>query len=222
MATKRKPKSPPAPYKPTPCKTTRLANPAVLTTSCIPILEQELGYAPLTFSQTAKRFRGVTRYELVGSYQQRATARDEYLVHPLTDSTADRYWAAVTLDFQYSDPNHDLVSIQIVVFKGDAFGPKQPMLRAEWHCSPADLQAPHAQPHWHAYTSEEPAPFSFGEPVPFEAPTGSSREPLSFHFAMASKWQTDGPGAHTLCLSDSTMLVKWLSGCLKYIRSQLQ
>jgi len=185
-------------------------------------LEQELGYGPLQFAATAKQPRGVTRYELVGTNQQRVAARDEYLVHPLTDFTVDRYWAAVALDFQFSDPNHDLISVQIIVFKGDAFSPKQPMLRAEWHCSPTDLQAHHAQPHWHAYTSEVPVSPSFDAAIPFGAPPVEQRaDALRFHFAMASRWQTEGPDAHTFALPDSKTLAKWLEGCMKYIRSQL-
>lgn len=187
-------------------------------------MQEQFGYSPLRFAVGERRVRGITRYELVGPLQQRADARERYFVHPLPGMAPQRHWAAVALDFQYADPVHNLTSAQIIVFRGDPYGDKLPLFRAEWHCSPSDLTAPHAQPHWHVYPllEEIPTP-TFGEPEVMDFP-GDRRsvvsQALDFHFAMSSSWHTDGADAHRHRIANSAMLANWLKGCLQYIRGE--
>lgn len=210
--------------RPPETSTVGLPNPASLTNTCIPVMEEQFGYSPLRFAVGEQRVRGITRYELVGSFQQRAIARDRYLIHPLPGTALERHWAAVALDFQYIDPVHNLTSAQIIVFKGDPFGDKLPLFRAEWHCSPSDLSAPHAQPHWHVYSVfEETAKATFGETRTLDFPGDLHRvvlRTLDFHFAMSSSWHTNGADAHRHAIANSAALTNWLQGCLQYIRGE--
>lgn len=202
-----------------------LKNPQLLTNACLSILEDQFGYSPLSFTPGEPRARAVTRYELVGGLQQVARARETYRVHPLPSNAAERYWGAVALDFQYADPGYDLISAQIVVFRGDPHAEKLPVFRAEWHCSPSDLKASHAQPHWHVYRSADAQVSSvFLEERPPEFPARAVPPPdtVNFHFAMSSLWQTNGTASHTHALGTLTALRNWLHGCLEYIRSELK
>jgi hypothetical protein len=148
-----------------------------------------------------------------------------YLVHPLRIPTADQYWAAFALEFHYTDPAYDLINVQIVVFRGDPFGDKRPLFRAEWHCSEADLAASHAQPHWHIYAINEPRTTEiFGERSAAQF-TGldirGARDVVDFHFAMSAAWDAKGVDAHRAPIADSATLTRWFEGCLQYIRSEL-
>ncbi len=207
----------------------KVADPTTVLRACLPVLKAQFDTDALGFAH-APLARRVSRYELQGPAQQTATARDKYAIHLLCSGACGLYWAAVVLDFKFVDPTHDLVNVEIVVFTGAAYGSKVPFLRAEWHCSPADLAERHAQPHWHAYVStpsrtethfaQEPvAEFRTNVTPSEEQETVAS---IPFHFAMSSSWQKGDQHAHREPVATVLALQNWLNGCLYYIRSQLQ
>ena len=212
-------------------RTDGLPNPTVISDLCLPVLRLQLANEQLGF-KPEPRSRTVSSYRLVGSGQQFATARETYPVHLFrTGNRSALYWAAVALDFRYTDPKYELVNVQIILFSGDARQQKVPMLRAEWHCSTEILEAPNAQPHWHVYTEPWPeADLGFaGRVVTNFARATEQHDTVTenyrgvpFHFAMSAQWHRMGDDAHRIKVSDAQSLIKWLSGCLTYIRGQLQ
>lgn len=207
-----------------------LSNPTLLSDLCLPVLRRQLANEQLGFKPEA-RSRAVSSYRLVGSRQQFATARETYPVHLFRAGRSALYWAAVALDFHYSDPKYELVNVQIIVFRGDARQRKVPLFRAEWHCSTEVLEAQNAQPHWHAYSESWPNDDpGFGERVvtyftPSKEQQGADTQDthsIPFHFAMSAQWDRLGDDAHRIKPENVQSLARWLSGCLSYIRTQLR
>jgi len=197
---------------------------------CLPALRKHFGQTALNFKAAARSTR-VTRYSLSGPGQQKATAREAYSILPLCRSPETIYWVGITVNFQFSDSTHQLVDAGIVIFKGGAFEEnKAPFLRAEWHCSDDQMQAIHAQPHWHVYHPPQQYPgagFAAGAPATF-APDDQANEEegpeaqlMSFHFAMSAEWQRGEENSHVGAITSPTALGDWLSGCLSYIVGQL-
>jgi hypothetical protein len=205
-----------------------VANPKSVLDFCLPVLKDHFHTENLGFT-FAPRARRVSRYELRGLGQQIGTARERYSLHLLSGGTGGLYWAAVVVEFRFVDPAYELINIEIVVFKGEAYEPKLPFFRAEWHCSPADLLERHAQPHWHVYIEQSPRSESaFDTEVVSEFRLDevtseiSEAQTVPFHFAMSSSWQEHGMDAHRQPVNTVLALQNWLNGCLGYIRSQLQ
>ena len=207
-----------------------IEKPETVLDVCLPALRKQFGQTTLGFKPTIRSAR-VTRYALSGTGQQRGTARDAYPILPLCETTKAIYWAGITVNFQFLDSSHQLVDAGIIIFEGDAFAEEKiPVLRAEWYCSDEQMQAIHAQPHWHVY---HPPPqyqgpgFSADSPATF-APDGQADEEVDreaqlmrFHFAMSAEWQRGGLNAHIGAITSASALGNWLSGCLSYIVGQL-
>jgi hypothetical protein len=205
-----------------------IAEPKVVLDACLPALRRQfdqrtLGFKPLT------RAERVTCYMLSGVNQQFGTAREVYAVHPLCQNVDAIYWAGITVNFQFINSSHHLVDAGIVVFEGNGFGVKVPLLRAEWHCSDEHMRARHAQPHWHAYYRPEPrasAVFTPESPINFaSAPEAAVNETaeaqaMQFHFAMSAAWQRGDTNGHVTSIESGKALEDWLCGCLSYIAGQ--
>jgi hypothetical protein len=215
-----------------PIGTKELQNPEVLANLCLPVLRQKLANQQIGF-KAEPRVRSLSSYKLCGRNQQFGEARENYPIHLFRAGVAELYWVAVTLEFRYTDPRYELVGAQIIVFSGNARQRKKPLLRAEWHCSREDLDAIHAQPHWHVYAEPwQPTGKPFGQKAltDFTAAEAqraednqSDAELLSvpFHFAMSSQWHIRGADSHRHEIPDVDSLQGWLSGCLAYIHSEL-
>ena len=157
-------------------------------------------------------------------------ARERYTILPLCKSVDAIYWAGITVDFQFLNSSNQLIDAGIIIFKGEGFAVKIPVLRAEWHCSDCYMQAIHAQPHWHVYhpqlqrlragfSPDAPKDFAPGEQV--EDKSGSEAQLMRFHFAMSAAWQRGDQDAHIAAITSATALGDWLCGCLSYIVGQL-
>ena len=194
-----------------------LPNPTVVSDLCLPILRRQLANEQLGFKSEA-RSRSVSSFRLVGREQQFASARETYPIHLFRAGRSALYWAAVVLDFRYTDPRYELVNVQIIVFRGDARQRKVPLFRAEWHCSREVLEAQNAQPHWHVYTeSWDTNNPDFGGRVVtdfargVEKKEGGANDPrgIPFHFARSSQWHRLG---NELIESKSATSSRSLSG----------
>ena len=197
---------------------------------CLPALRKQFGQTALGFKPAARSTR-VTRYSLSGPGQQKGTAREAYSILPLCRSIEAIYWAGITVNFQFSDSTHQLVDAGIVIFKGGAFEDnKAPFLRAEWHCSDDQMQAIHAQPHWHVYHPPQQylgpgfsgdTPSTFAPDDQADEEEDSEAQLMRFHFAMSAEWQRGELNAHVGAITSATALGDWLNGCLSYIVGQL-
>jgi hypothetical protein len=196
--------------------------------ACLPALRKQLGNS-LGFT-SADRTARVKRYAFTSANQQYGTARERYPILQLCQSVKEIYWAGITVDFQFLNLSYQLVDAGIIIFQGDGFGEKAPVLRAEWHCSDEHLQAVHAQPHWHVYPtpSGQIGPgFSPNSPRDFASDdqvkdvVDSKAQWKNFHFAMSAAWQCGDQKAHISAITSATALESWLCGCLSYIVGQL-
>jgi hypothetical protein len=175
-------------------------------------------------------------YALRGDRASRAkTKKYSYSVIPILRAPYGYFWLGGTLDLLYREGNYTIEQVSLVIFQGVATDEvKTPILRAEWDAIASDGRSKHAQPHWHVYSSplnntivlEYPKFSVETEVVDFSPEESTSltghvwERGDRFHFAMASKWHLDGVDAHQELLEQEKLL-KWLEGCVGYIRAQL-
>jgi hypothetical protein len=114
------------------------------------------------------------------------------------------FWGQVSIAFApVPKGQYVLASFNIRVFSGHARDDrKTPLFRAEWM---SGTTGP-GQPHWQL----------------FENRAADQAWPTAhrFHFAMCSAWH-DGGGAGAIEFDSKQQLARWISGCLKYIKSEL-
>jgi len=193
------------------------------------------------------KYLGLTKIELHGSEQYFLSGADviqiegdrNYKAIPFYISDFTKFWLAVALKVESRERKQYLTSISIVIFRGNFTDEKIPLLRAEWDCSSEIRNSPHAQPHWHVYSSRfrerEDGNLAL-ERVPEakdfdanEANLGLKEASLpklweegeKFHFAMAATWAKLGKGAHYEDV-EVAGVVRWIEGCISYILAQFQ
>lgn len=175
------------------------------------------------------------RYVFTSNNASQAELGDRaYYVIPFWRVGHRYYWLAASVDLAFQEKCY-LMSVSLVVFEGEATDNiKTPILRAEWDAIQESPQRAkqrstpvvHAQPHWHVYpTAAGTAEYAERAEPKFEADIQVFSFPQrhrakQFHFAMASQWHTNGMDSHALDLEVDSLL-RWLEGCLTYIRSQL-
>jgi len=209
-------------------------NPSEVTVPCLKVLRKLLSDNSIAFQETPLANSEV-KFGLTGSSIQ-AIARDKYSVFLLLSVSAELFWLGTTLVFKRELGRYRLLSISLVIFKGDSFDEKKtPLLRAEWDNPDPAIPTEHAQPHWHVYPrllirdSTNPPR---AEAVAFQSldlsvlDSTQSEDDLAwptsanFHYAMASTWQAEANGCQEK-LNELGRLLGWLNGCISYSRSQL-
>jgi len=179
--------------------------------------------------------------ELTGQGATIAEAKYRCQVIPiLVPIRRDILWLAVTLEMWSGTRGCYLMSAGLQVFEGQAQDDiKKPLIRGEWRCTPDDRTAEHAQPHWHIYPAtitevSEDSRAEFRLETEIQQFNAESRDLATigvrfrdwyrgehFHFAMASRWDTEGVESHKRDL-DAANLPDWLQGCVTYTLQQLQ
>lgn len=165
----------------------------------------------------------------------KGTARDKYSVFSLLQVGEELFWLGSYLQFKRELGRYTLLSIGLIIFKGDASDErKTALLRAEWDNQ--SVGTAHAQPHWHVYPRfpEKGAALEIvgkedGEGVEFTSEREETEDydlewPTSanFHYAMASRWHASPDTAsHQERLNDLDGLLNWIRGCVGYCRGQL-
>jgi len=215
---------------PTPSPSLRgIDRPEEVLKACLPTLRKRFSQETLGFTP-ADRTARIKRFALSGKDQKFGIARERYAIFPLCMKSDAIYWAGITVDFQFLISSYQLVDAGIVIFQGDAFADKVPVLRAEWHCSDDFMRAIHAQPHWHVYHPPKQSPakgFTADGPTDFDSAENddgaeaNGAELMSFHFAMSALWQRGETNAHVEAITSAMALNGWFNGCLSYIVSQL-
>jgi hypothetical protein len=146
----------------------------------------------------------------------------------------DGVYLETAIDYDWVQGRNYLTHVSLKLFFGPAPGAAALKFRAEW--DPRAQAHTHAQPHWNIDTQIDPEIMETQEdhppwvPEPISAPwvpvvqlahRNSPKIDLAhFHFAMSATWQT--PTAHhSAKIEDDDALVRWISGCISYIRDQL-
>jgi len=207
-----------------------------LVKACQNAIREAIGNQNLGFQEHSER-HGRCIYVLNSPFAGEAQDRYRHRVVPLAQSPHGWTWLGASIEFEFLRGLCYLSAVRLIVFEGTATDPrKAPMLRAEWEGIQPDSEISHAQPHWHAYPTRtideatrasglEPSVREFASPHATAAATESLadelRELRDFHLAMASRWHIDGIGAHQLPV-EADGLVKWLRGCLRYTREQIE
>ena len=207
--------------------------PNQVTTRVLKALREALGDNTIAFEEVSLA-RGEVRFELSGT-AIKATARDRYSVFPLLQLEAELFWLGAALIFVRELGNYRLKSIGLIVFKGDAIDERKTALfRAEW--DNPEPGTSHAQPHWHVYPriidgkvsaeevdrnlTDEPNSVDLGvETIADEDPEWKTAS--NFHYAMSSRWHSEGIGHHQENLSEIDNVVRWIKSCISYSREQL-
>lgn len=144
----------------------------------------------------------------------------------------DGVWLEVALDFKWLKSQCFVSHVSLKVYSGASPGSAALRFRGEWDHRMA--ARPHAQPHWNVEQQLD-TPANLGADAPWVS--DSSQAPWSetatapaelhpsvnlshFHFAMSASWQNDG-ASHSGSLADQDALVRWLTGCIAYIRDQV-
>ncbi len=206
---------------------------------CAQRIADAMGTHRIGFSR-APSARGHELLRLSGEGATTAQAERPYPVVLFLASGSRTYWLAVSLEFEYHLGAACLTSVSLVVFEGRATDEsKTPLIRAEWACGEQGAQGAHAQPHWHVYPGQLPvtvqptgadfeaAPRVQQFQLPATDPGSDTAVPSGwergdrFHFAMASRWHSEGRASHKVSLPDETALLEWLEGCLAYTRAEL-
>jgi len=149
---------------------------------------------------------------------------------------SEHRWLHIAIDLHFIARQLWRVNhVSIGLLEGDPSATqKEQLLRAEWqvHAKPDD--SGHAQPHWHVLRAAGSADLpNFSQVVEqesgFRAFLGQmvADEPGShdafghFHYAMMADWTGASPQGvrHVPC--DELAVVKWIDGCVRYIRHQL-
>lgn len=209
----------------------QVVDPQPLVDECKKALREVLHSSKIGFSPHFISGNGIV-YELLGEGVSKAEAKYPYHVLPfITSESGLFYWLAVTLEFQFCKGIYNFQEACFLVFEGTVGdNVKQGLLRAEWALR--DESTNHAQPHWHIYPSylykqvipffeeiEQVVDFTPGNPKQ-EEKEFEWQEGMRFHFAMSSRWNVNGIGAHTESLTEEG-LTKWLQGAIAYTRDQL-
>ena len=141
-------------------------------------------------------------------------------------------WLEIALDFKWLKSLCYVSHVSLKIYSGASPGSAALRFRGEWDHRLA--ARPHAQPHWNMEPQSD-ALADLGTDAPWvsessQAPWSESatappeRRPsvdLShFHFAMSATWQNDS-ASHSGSLTDQDALVRWLAGCIAYIRDQV-
>lgn len=146
----------------------------------------------------------------------------------------DGVYLETAIDYDWSQGRYYLTHVSLKLFFGPAPGASALKFRAEW--DPRSQAIPHAQPHWNIDTQIEPqiTQTQTGHPPWVPEPISAPWVPVDpltqrnstvidlshFHFAMSATWQS--PTAHhSAKIEDDDALVRWISGCISYIRDQL-
>lgn len=208
-----------------------------LIENCRQAVIHVLNYKNIGFEVTKGRSHSREIYWLNSDNISRAsTTRTTYHVVPFLalDDIGITYWLAIGIQFDFFKGYYRFHDTSIFIFEGTYNDEKKtPILRAEWGMSDDGL---HAQPHWHvypSYTNKVIAPFiSANAPVAADFVPGQGvghtgisddwdeKNLAKFHFAMGSFWHRNGPGAHVVDANEDG-LVRWIEGCLGYIKTQL-
>jgi hypothetical protein len=206
--------------------------PNKVTTPLLRVIRESLGDNNIGFDEVILA-KGDVKFQLSGT-AVKAMARDRYSVFPLLQREADLFWLGGSLIFARELANYRLKSVSLIVFKGDAIDEtKTALFRAEWD-SP-EPGTDHAQPHWHVYpqiidgksnVSEFDRYMKYESDLNDEPVTTLDADPArdtarNFHYAMASRWHTDGISYHQQGLTNVESVVKWIEGCIDYSRKQL-
>lgn len=208
-------------------------SPSEVTGPCLKVLRTLLKNPSIAFHETPQANNEV-KCGLTGSPVQ-AIARDKYSVFLLL-SAAELFWLGTTLVFKRELGRYHLMSASLVIFKGDTFDEKTPLLRAEWDNPDPTTTIEHAQPHWHVYPrfiNRDWTNSQMVDTVTFQSfdltaagATHSDVEDLAwptsanFHYAMASTWHSEANGCQEK-LNELSRLLGWLTGCISYSRNQL-
>ena len=222
---------------PSPPKVT-VENYAPLAMACMRVIEKILG---LKLKLAERRATGNrTICEFTGVEARKAEAKYTYSVVPFLQLGLRQFWLAVALEFEFHQGVYDLANVSMLVFEGEAYDErKSALMRAEWDCNQPKTPPAHAQPHWHIYPSrlskqieEDRAEFGEkSEAVAFvpevDGVDSNSERNLKwdraerFHFAMSARWANEGNESHVAEMTSGGLL-KWLEGCLRYIRSEFE
>lgn len=208
-------------------------DPSEVTLPCLKVLRALLRDNSVAFQETPLANNEV-KFGLTGSSVQ-AIARDKYSVFLLLSVRAELFWLGTTLIFRRELGRYRLLSVSLVIFKGDSFDEKKtPLLRAEWDNPDPASTTEHAQPHWHVYPrlinrgSSNPQVVEVGvfQSLLSNTDVAHSEDDLdwptsaNFHYAMASTWQAEANGCQEK-LNELRRLLGWLNGCITYSRNQL-
>ncbi|HYP38988.1 MAG TPA: hypothetical protein VEX13_01385 [Chloroflexia bacterium] len=200
---------------------------------CRDAISRVLNQPQLDFSPVKYGRRTQVRLNGIGS--SLAFAREQYNVVFFLKTRRVDYWLAASLEFD-SPPGMSishLVQVSLLVFEGLVTDEqKRPVLRAEWDCKGDYLRSPHAQPHWHVYSSllnqeSLSSNITFDASSPVQAFSGVEQSndvkdfglvsddsrandqdsPIwpkgdRFHFAMAARWQLSSSEERTELQND--------------------
>ncbi len=150
-------------------------------------------------------------------------------------SERDGVYLEAAIDYDRVQEMYYLTHVSLKLFFGPAPGVAALKFRAEW--DPRAQADTHAQPHWNidaqieSQITQTATDFPPWVPVPTIAPWVSATpharsiskefDMSHFHFAMSATWQS--PSAqHSAKIEDDDALVRWISGCISYIKDQLQ
>ena len=192
------------------------------------INQRQLNFSPVRYGRR-------TEMRLNGIGASLAFAREQYNVVPFLITRRTQYWLAASLELD-SPPGTSishLVHVSLLVFEGlFSDEQKRPVLRAEWYCKGDYRRNPHAQPHWHVYSSllnQESVysndmfdgsiavqDFSVAEQANDVKDFGAvsddwqanDQDPTTwpdgdkFHFAMAARWQSPSSGPRSELQND--------------------
>lgn len=155
------------------------------------------------------------------------TDKYTYPAVPFPVSDLKVFWIASAIEFKTNKNVVEPESASVVVFSGEAYNSeKVPLLRAEWESNP---KSPHAQPHWHVYTSRiesmshEPETFESASAFDLSQDISSSINDFvpKFHFAMCANWSTRNPTCVQI-IQDEHCVADWIAHTVKYIQGQLR
>lgn len=208
----------------------------LINRDCVNVIAGVLNNKSIGFQQERVRPQRDVFWLNAGEISKASAGNRVYRVIPFLGLDSGlTYWLAVGIQVDIIRGNYQFRDASLFIFEGTALNEnKTPILRAEWGLSEDRL---HAQPHWHIYPSyinDVIVPFiDLGkvDAADFVPEEQGGDEKLSlqddeekrlpkFHFAMSSHWHLDGQNAHVIEFSEKG-LVKWLGGCLLYIKNQL-
>jgi hypothetical protein len=227
------------PKKPEKSNADQVSDPEAFAKLCRKAIAKAIGNEGLGFSLHSRSEGNRTLYTLSGDGATSAEAKYRYSVIPFQEAQSTKLWLAASLEFEFQKL-YRLVNVSLLIFEGEALDERKlALLRAEWESPQSNTSASHAQPHWHIYpsrlnrlisdTGSEFKPEEDVQPFVLEDVQIDSRNVLSteldrlkkFHLAMSARWHVEGSGSHLEEIQLKYVL-KWLEGCLSYIRSQLE
>lgn len=218
-----------------------------LKQACEHTIRQVLGNRSLGFGEISAAGNS-TILRLQGAGAQAVTGEKfDLMALPFFQSESNEFWVSINIELCFYIDKYYLISLSIGIFEGVRYETlSNPLLRAEWMCTPEVGTYSHAQPHWHVYPitinelvsyhseSEQdvqdfgavPEATAFGEDSTEEGKqeglSGSTwRHAESFHFAMSALWDTGSKDVQRQ-VNNVDFVPKWLEGCLSYIHEQFR